>query len=269
MQTLAHVSDLHLGSSKSTADAARRVVRMLVQRQVDQVVVTGDITDRGRPDELALFEDIFEPLKDRLTVVPGNHDRLGWDMGRALMSERVDPVSKQGLFLVRVDSTGEHNRAFLQAQGDLCRRVLREVDEALDRAPKGALVAVLLHHHVFRLPEDLLIERMVRRLGFGYTKELPLGAELLEVVRGRCDLVLHGHRHNPTSRSLWEDEVRPLTIYNAGSSTHLEGVRLFTHSEGRLTAPVQWLSTLSEHHSTARSSLSTSLSRETISSISA
>jgi metallophosphoesterase superfamily enzyme len=46
------------------------------------VLVTGDVTHRGRLREWAAFEKAFEPLIEsgRLTAVPGNHDRLGDDM---------------------------------------------------------------------------------------------------------------------------------------------------------------------------------------------
>ncbi|MFL5302170.1 MAG: metallophosphoesterase family protein, partial [Anaeromyxobacteraceae bacterium] len=83
-RTLAHVSDLHLGRDART-DAAAALVRALLHEGVDDVLVTGDVTHRGRDRELATFERLFAPLADRLVVVPGNHDRAGDDLAARLM----------------------------------------------------------------------------------------------------------------------------------------------------------------------------------------
>lgn len=241
--TLAHLSDLHFGIPAHERTAGS-LVRSLLAAKVDHVVVTGDVTNRGRRDELARFHELFAPFRatGRLTVVPGNHDRLGDDVAPGLMrGARVDVVSRPGLHLVRVDSTAEHNRQFLRAHGELSREVLARVDEALDMAPAGTLCAVLLHHHVLPLPEESMFERLSATLGLPNTAELRLGSELLELVRGRCDLVLHGHRHVPTERRLDDTPLRPLALYNAGSSTTLARMRIFRHEAGRLLAAPHWL----------------------------
>lgn len=76
-RTIAHVSDLHLGRDRRTDASTARLAGALHQADVDVVLVTGDVTHRGRRSELAAFEAIFAPLRDRTVVVPGNHDRLG------------------------------------------------------------------------------------------------------------------------------------------------------------------------------------------------
>ena len=47
-RTLAHVSDLHYGRDAATERACERIRDALVQARVDDVLVTGDVTDRGR-----------------------------------------------------------------------------------------------------------------------------------------------------------------------------------------------------------------------------
>jgi hypothetical protein len=88
-RTLAHLSDLHLGRSEADTVGLRRAVTALIEADVDHVVVTGDITDGGQFEQLACFRRLTAPLADRLTVVPGNHDRIGEDAGRLLMRGRV------------------------------------------------------------------------------------------------------------------------------------------------------------------------------------
>jgi 3',5'-cyclic AMP phosphodiesterase CpdA len=241
----AHISDLHIGRSEETLRTALWLRDALVDAEVDHVVATGDLTHRGRKSECDLFFDIFGSLiaRRKMTVVPGNHDRLGDDCGRRIMgsSERVDVVDAEGLWLVRVDSTGPHNRFILAGHGSICDRVIDQVDEALGRAPAGRLRAVVLHHHVLPLPEETFPERLATSLGWPFATELELGRRLIDRVRGRCDLILHGHRHIPRALRLWVEGRRPIGIYNAGSTTHLGRMRVFEHAAGELCADPAWV----------------------------
>jgi Icc protein len=243
--TLAHVSDLHFGASQTNLERAREIVRALMIADVDHVVVTGDVTDGGRAHELAAFHRTFAPLleRGRVTVVPGNHDRLGDDAGASFMSEkRVDTVQIPGAFLIRVDSTAPHNRTSVVAgHGDVCERVLDEISDALDQAPAGVLVAVLLHHHPVFLPEEGWLERLSRMVNLPFTLELTLGDEILRRALGRCDLVLHGHRHRPSAKILAPSGPRPLRVYNAGCTTARRGMNVFSHAAGALDGEPRWL----------------------------
>ncbi|HET9555184.1 MAG TPA: metallophosphoesterase [Anaeromyxobacteraceae bacterium] len=233
--TLAHLSDLHVGRGPAEALALEGAVAAVLEARVDHVVVTGDVTHRGRLEELATFRRLTAPIADRLTVVPGNHDRLGEDAGRLLMRGRVVAERHRGLYLVRVDSTAPHNRRLLDCHGRLTADEVDAVDAALDQAPEGALTAVLLHHHVHPLPGDDLWERLAGLVGLPWTAELTHGAALLARLRGRCDLVLHGHRHVPAELLLGRGAARPLRVVNAGSTTGLGRARLFCHAGGRIT----------------------------------
>ena len=141
--TLVHLSDLHLGRGPAEAVALRHMVSAILAARVDQVVVTGDVTDHGRLDELATFRRLTAPIADRLTVVPGNHDRLGEDAGRRLMSGRVAGERRPGLHLVRLDSTAPHNRRLLDSHGLVTAADLDAVEAALSGAGPRDLVAVL------------------------------------------------------------------------------------------------------------------------------
>jgi 3',5'-cyclic AMP phosphodiesterase CpdA len=239
METVAHLSDLHIGKDPATDAAARRLCAALIEQGVSLTLVTGDVTHRGRADELRTFEATFAPLlaAGRLIVVPGNHDRMGDDAGRSMMGGHdghVDVRSRPGLHIVRFDSTAPHNRSLIEAHGRLVERDLEAIVAAMDAAPAGALTVLLLHHHLLPLPPDLLGERLSMLLGWPNAAELELGARLLEQLRGRCDLVLHGHRHTPSELELGSESTRPLRVWNAGSSTELAAFRVFHHSKGHL-----------------------------------
>jgi DNA repair exonuclease SbcCD nuclease subunit len=98
-RALAHVSDLHVGRDARTDAAAGRVCEALLAADVDQVLVTGDVTHRGLGTELADFERIFAPLRDRMVVAPGNHDRMGDDVARSPQRSRVEVERRPGLFV--------------------------------------------------------------------------------------------------------------------------------------------------------------------------
>jgi 3',5'-cyclic AMP phosphodiesterase CpdA len=235
MPTLAHISDLHLGESGQHQQRAARLVDALLDERVDHVVLTGDVTHTGSIDEYELFTALFRPLRERgrLTVVPGNHDR-GTDNVAELLSDelRVSVDAREGLFMVCVDSTAPHNSVAFRAHGALCEQMLTAVDEALLLAPQGALATVLVHHHVLPMPVEGFGEWIAHVFGWPHAAELPLGRELLRRVRGRCDLVLHGHRHTPKQVRL--HDARPLAVVNAGSTTQLGAFRVFRHDEGRV-----------------------------------
>jgi Icc protein len=241
LRALAHISDLHVGRSPDTDRRAAALCQRILAENVDHVVATGDITHRGRRHELDRFREIFAPLATRLTVIPGNHDGLGDDVRTAILGRRVELCVRPGLSLVRFDSTGPHNRGWITGHGLMSEEDITSIREALDRAPAGTLVALLMHHHVLPLPGDDIIERLFSRLGWPFAEELPLGGQLLETIRGRCDLVLHGHRHRPGKITLFASSQRPLSVYNAGSSTALGAARVFQHRGGWLRGTPGWI----------------------------
>jgi Icc protein len=242
-ETLAHLSDLHVGRDEDDG-VLEHMCHALLKRNVGHVVVTGDITHRGRRNEWQRFQRAFSALEQRgrLTLVPGNHDRLGDDVAREMMAGgRVQVESRPGLYLVRFDSTAPHNRSLIAAHGALDPDDVEQIRQAFAQVPPGALAVLLLHHHLLPLPHDNHAERMLSWLGWGSGGELPLGRALVGALRGRCDLVLHGHRHDPVTMSVFSEDTRPLSLFNAGSSTELAHVRLFAHHGGRLAALPIWL----------------------------
>jgi 3',5'-cyclic AMP phosphodiesterase CpdA len=235
-KTLAHLSDLHVGRDRATDLNAAALCERLLAAAVDHVVITGDLTHRGRAAEYARFCDTFAPWFEsgRITLVPGNHDRLGDDVASLIMDEgrRVEIVRRPGLHIVRVDSTAPHNRFLVAGHGALCERVIEACAVALDQAPPESLRVVLLHHHVLPAPTETFSEHLADWVALPFANELALGGRLLERILGHADLVLHGHRHTPRADELGTETDRLLAIYNAGSSTALGACRVFHHAAG-------------------------------------
>jgi Icc protein len=237
MRTLAHISDLHLGRDPEADTAAEDLCHSLLAADVETVLVTGDVTHRGGRSELARFQRAFAPIMDRVVVVPGNHDRLGEDVGSALMpGPCVQAELRPGLLVVRLDSTAPHNRRWLASHGALTRDDIAAVEQAVAAAPAGFLVVVMLHHHPLPLPEDHVGERLATLLGWPHAAELELGRELVDRLKGRCDLVLHGHRHAPSEVVILPQAGRALRVLNAGSTPEQGRARLLTHAAGRIVS---------------------------------
>ena len=235
-RTLAHISDLHIGRDPRTDAAAVRVCEALLEADVDDVLVTGDVTHGGLEAEMDAFDRVFAPLRDRLLVVPGNHDRMGDDAGQRLQRSRVEVERRPGMFVLRLDSTAPHNRSPIDSHGELSDEDVAAVDSAVDLAPSGALVVLMLHHHLLPLPPDGLPERISNLLGWPNAAELPRGRQLLGRIQGRCDVVAHGHRHAAGEVRLVTRGDRELRVMNAGSTPQLGRARILLHREGRILA---------------------------------
>ena len=234
----AHISDLHVGKDAAT-DRAAIALRDELLQQPGTLLLTGDVTHRGRRTELRRFYEIFEPILDRTIAVPGNHDRLGDDLRDAFMpGGRVQVVQRGHLYLVRLDSTGPHNRRWIDGHGLVAERDLDDVEAAFRCAPPDVEAVLLLHHHPVPLPDEHPMEKLVTMLGWECARELRAGLQLLWRIRGLCDAVLHGHRHLPAESSPWPEDQRPLRIFNAGSSTELGRFRAFRSAR----APACWIS---------------------------
>ena len=75
----AFLSDTHIGSpdGKAEEDLRRTVADINARNDIDFVVITGDITELGTNDELPRAKRIFDSLKVKYYIIPGNHDD-GW-----------------------------------------------------------------------------------------------------------------------------------------------------------------------------------------------
>jgi len=75
----AFLSDTHIGSpdGKAEEDLRRTVRDINSKNDIDFVVITGDITELGTNDELTSAKRLFDSLKVKYYIVPGNHD-VGW-----------------------------------------------------------------------------------------------------------------------------------------------------------------------------------------------
>jgi 3',5'-cyclic AMP phosphodiesterase CpdA len=196
---LAQVTDLHIKAQGQLSYRVVDTVAMLracvrhilsLKQQPDAVVITGDLTDGGLPEEYALLRELLAPLAMPLYLMPGNHDQR--ETLRAAFPEhaylRQSPefvqyaIDAHPLRIVALDTLipGESG-------GELCEQRIGWLDGMLARAPDMPTV-VLMHHPPFKT----LIGHMDR---FGLRSQQALAAVISR--HPQVQAILCGHVHRP------------------------------------------------------------------------
>ncbi|MFA6455624.1 MAG: metallophosphoesterase [Bacteroidota bacterium] len=81
--TIAHLSDLHLSPAfyPERSMRFRSILSFCVEREVDHIIITGDITNQAKEEEFRHFREILieHSLLDssKVSVITGNHDIFG------------------------------------------------------------------------------------------------------------------------------------------------------------------------------------------------
>ena len=189
--------------------------------------------------------DIFAPLQraQRLTVVPGNHDRTSDDAGHSLMAgRRVDVVESAGLFLVRIDSTAAHNRSTLSSHGEVTAAMVEEVEAALLRAPAHSLRVLLLHHHPLALPRGDVARALERAAASSLLLGAPAGrgAPAPRPRPWRLGATRPPPRSRAKSTSVPPESV-PWPSTTLGARRSCVGCASFSHADGELQGAARWL----------------------------
>lgn len=197
---LLHVSDLHVGTHEEQ-DATRALAR-LVQRLEPQIVVaSGDLTHRGRREQLERAAEVLRSLGPPVLAVPGNHD-LPYTPARFVRPwaefERVwkttEPTTSSPDFhVVGLNSA----QPFRHQGGALSGGQLDRAAERLGAAAPGTLRVVVLHHHLLGAPWRAARKRPVSRRNHVLRRLVDAGA----------DLILAGHIHQAAVSERHEFEV--------------------------------------------------------------
>ncbi len=185
------------------------LVKDLKNRSTDHVVITGDLTQIGLPQEfqqvsrwLAAFGKPYD-----ITIVPGNHDcyvRESWQRTFALWAPYMDADSNTAsadqatfpsyrqrgpLALIGLSSAVSSPPFF--ATGELGVTQLDRLDSLLATASEQGLLRVVLIHHP-PVPGTVVSR-----------KRLTDEHALFEVLAHRgAELILHGHAHKSHDQQL-------------------------------------------------------------------
>lgn len=70
----AHITDTHIGSRTSVEDLEKTVADINTLKNINFVILSGDITEFGSDEELKQAKSIIDHLNKPWYIVPGNHD---------------------------------------------------------------------------------------------------------------------------------------------------------------------------------------------------
>jgi 3',5'-cyclic-AMP phosphodiesterase len=184
---IAQLSDVHVGGGRYREDLLRTAIAEINAAEPDLVVVAGDLTDDGYPDQYPIAKQELDALAcEQVVRVPGNHDarNVGYLLFEDTFGARDTRLRLElaglDVALVAVDSSKPD-----LDEGEIGREHYGWVEEGF--AGDAALRVFVCHHHLMPIP------------GTGRERNQVLDAgDVLSLLR-RCqvDVVLAGHRHVP------------------------------------------------------------------------
>lgn len=147
---IAQLSDLHIGLARAphAADNVRKAVKIINDRGVDAVVVTGDIGEK--PSDWNEARDILSKLTAPVYYIPGNHDihSNDFDRYRKVFGDDFYRVRVKNVVIYAIDSevfgnydSYEAARAALPPASDEARenatRMMHWMEESADQPAPG------------------------------------------------------------------------------------------------------------------------------------
>lgn len=240
MQTIIHLSDLHVGRDKNVVGKVNQIFEEVAASYPGvPVLITGDLTDSASKGQFQKTRELLNVLAETnpILAVPGNHDYAwkgivtqfrpdAWKnwlkyLGSPLGWGRPEvPWLEEGHTPAAVDGLGiwEHgNIAFFGVDSgdpnDKAKTSCGYISDTLASALSQELIhrsdktrIVMLHHHPFVHSTHLKL----------------VGAGRFKVaVSGNCELLLFGHKHD---YGLWRNrDSIPLTVASHRTTNKISG----------------------------------------------
>jgi len=195
-----HLSDLHFGAGDD--HAIERGAPVLIDRfEPELVIASGDLSHRGRADQLANATRFLQGLGRPVLAIPGNHDIPYTFPARFTRSfveferqwETTEPMySSPTLLVVGLNSV----RPWRHQSGGIRKAQLVHAEQRLGEAQPGAFQIVVLHHHLVGAPWRSRKKPVARR-----------NHVLAGLVAAGADLILAGHIHQAAVSERREFEI--------------------------------------------------------------
>ena len=157
MKTLVHISDLHFGCVDESLLAPLR--KSIEQIDPTLIAVSGDLTQRARPQQFKAAKMFLQSLRFPQVVVPGNHDvplynlaaRFFWPLYRyrRYISHNLAPLYADFEIVVAGINTA---RSLTIKDGRISDEQIEATREMLC-AYNDEIVKIVVTHHPFDLPD--------------------------------------------------------------------------------------------------------------------
>lgn len=221
MRSLLHISDVHFGP-KHLPRVAEGVLALVEARRPDLVVISGDLTQRARPEQFRAAREFADRLPVPSIAVPGNHDVPLWRVWERAFdpfgayakhfSPDLEPVYRdEELLVVGINSAFNWTRK----DGRIRLKRLIEVRDLFAATPESTFKVVVVHHHLIPPPN------------FGSQRVIANAYEAIDLFsRAGVDLVLSGHQHQSfiaSSEEFYPVGRPPVLIVHTGTTTSSRG----------------------------------------------
>jgi 3',5'-cyclic AMP phosphodiesterase CpdA len=221
VRTIFHISDVHFGPPHLPR-VAQGVLDFIADHRPDLVVLSGDLTQRARPEQFREARAFVDRIPVPSLVVPGNHDVPLWRVWERVFdpygaykrgfSPELEPVYHDGEMLV-VGINTAFGWTFKDGRIKLGR--LLEVAEICAQAPESVFKVVVAHHHLIPPPN------------FGSQAVLGNAYEAIDLFSSvGVDLILSGHLHQAyigNSEEFYPKGRPPVVILHSGTTTSNRG----------------------------------------------
>ena len=195
-----HLSDLHFGAGDD--EAIERGTPVLIDRfDPELVIASGDLSHRGRPEQLARASRFLRGLARPVVAVPGNHDIPLLSPTRFTRPfhafdrewQTSEPTfAADGVHVIGLNSV----RPWRHQSGGIRRAQLVDAKTRLSAAAEGSFRIVVLHHHLTGAPWRSRKRPVARR-----------NHVLAALVAAGADLILAGHIHQASVSERREFEI--------------------------------------------------------------
>jgi 3',5'-cyclic AMP phosphodiesterase CpdA len=220
MKTLVHLSDLHFGRVDEAVVAA--IVPLVRSLLPDVVVVSGDLTQRAKPDEFRAARNFLDQLPQPQIVVPGNHDVPLYNVFqrflqpltkyRRFISRDLEPFYADGEIAVAGVNTA---RSLTFKDGRINEQQMQRLHDRL--APlDDSITKIVVTHHPFDLPQGFEARDLVGRADQAMEVFLKAGA----------DVLLAGHLHTShvsSTATRYPVKGKAALVVQAGTATSTRG----------------------------------------------
>jgi len=215
MRTIAHISDLHFGKEDYMIMRGLLIDFELLQPSL--IVISGDLTQRGRISQYQNAQTFLALLKQKYIVVPGNHDIPLFDLFtrsfsplnryKRFISEDLSPFYLDDELAVLGLNTA---RSMTWKNGRISYDQIKSISDVFSKVGKNVFKVLVTHHPFIPPPGDLGIKLVGRS---------KIAMEVIE--SSGIELLLSGHLHLGYSgdvRTFYEGRKRSLISVQAGTA---------------------------------------------------
>ncbi len=212
----AHVTDTHVGGATGAEDLRRTVRDLNTVKDIDFVILSGDITEFGADHELKLAKQILDSLQLPWYVIPGNHDgnwsENGANTFRTVFGGETFFFKHKGYAFMGTNS-GPNMR---MSPGQIPRENLVWMDSVFAANPDKQLPLIYINHY----PQDSSLNNWFDALKRVKTRNVQLAF---------CG---HGHINKLYD---WEGIPGVMGRSNLRANKEIGGYNIVTIADGKAT----------------------------------